>query len=783
MRLLSRSIFREAFSSAILGAALFTFVLFLQQLGKLFEILVRTSAHPATVFHLFVLIVPFTLTFTIPLGVLVGTLIALSRMATDGEITAMRASGVSGRTVIAPVMGIALLGVLATATATLWLTPYSLSQTDRIVNQLVAAQLTAEVQPRVFEEQFPNTILYVGDVVQSGRVFRWRNIFMADLTPPANQRPSGHERGDLPIITVATDAVAAPDVAHNRIMLSMASGNTYEVGKSDTDFYSTHFRSSEQTLQAQKPGEVTLVKDVRKLDTIPLYRLAYKEKSADPMKPIEARIELHQRLALPPACILLALLGIPLGISSRRGGRSTALVLTIALALLYYTSLITLINLARNRALPVPLAVWTPDAVFAVIGLILVARLELPGDRDWLGLLRQWFIGIFERVRGAVAVPGSGSRTRNFIRIPFLPQLVDTYILSGFLFYFVVLLATFVAIFEVFTFFELLSDIIRNSIRMSRVGEYLFFLAPKLIYDSTPVSVLVAVLITFGILTKHNEVTAFRACGVSLYRLAVPVLLASTLLSGGLFAFDHYYVPSANRRQDAIRNEIKGHPPQTSQRADRKWILANGSIVFYYRYFDPVEKVMAGVNVYELDPASFRVIRYISAERAHWERHYRTWIFENGWSRDTGESGDRLNDFSHRPYSFAELNQEPAYFLREVLPSKQMNFRQLADLIQELQQGGFDTIALQVQFYRKFSVPLFALIMAMISIPFAFMTGNRGAMAGVGVSLGIAFAYWAVSSLFEQVGNVDLLPAAAAAWFPDALFALAGLYFLSRLKT
>src|SRR5579871_4680822 len=195
MRLLSRSIFREAFSSAILGAALFTFVLFLQQLGKLFEILVRTSAHPATVFHLFILIVPFTLTFTIPLGVLVGTLIALSRMATDGEITAMRASGVSGRTVIAPVMGIALLGVLATATATLWLTPYSLSQTDRIVNQLVAAQLTAEVQPRVFEEQFPNTILYVGDVVPSGRVFRWRNIFMADLTPPANQRPSGHERG------------------------------------------------------------------------------------------------------------------------------------------------------------------------------------------------------------------------------------------------------------------------------------------------------------------------------------------------------------------------------------------------------------------------------------------------------------------------------------------------------------------------------------------------------------------------------------------------------------
>jgi lipopolysaccharide export LptBFGC system permease protein LptF len=112
-----------------------------------------------------------------------------------------------------------------------------------------------------------------------------------------------------------------------------------------------------------------------------------------------------------------------------------------------------------------------------------------------------------------------------------------------------------------------------------------------------------------------------------------------------------------------------------------------------------------------------------------------------------------------------------------------MNFRQLATYINELRQGGFDTIALQVQFYEKFSVPLFALIMAMISVPFAFLTGNRGAMAGVGVSLGIAFAYWSVSALFEQVGNVNLLPAAVAAWSPDALFALAGLYFYSRMHT
>ena len=80
-------------------------------------------------------------------------------------------------------------------------------------------------------------------------------------------------------------------------------------------------------------------------------------------------------------------------------------------------------------------------------------------------------------------------------------------------------------------------------------------------------------------------------------------------------------------------------------------------------------------------------------------------------------------------------------------------------------------------------MPLFALILAMISVPFAFVTGNRGALAGVGVSFGIAIAYWAVIQLFEQVGNVNQLPAALAAWSPDALFSLAGMYLLARMRT
>jgi len=129
------------------------------------------------------------------------------------------------------------------------------------------------------------------------------------------------------------------------------------------------------------------------------------------------------------------------------------------------------------------------------------------------------------------------------------------------------------------------------------------------------------------------------------------------------------------------------------------------------------------------------------------------------------------------------LEEKPDYFLQEVLQDQQMNFQQLAAYIHDLQRSGIDTITLQVRFYRKFSVPLFALVMALIAVPFAFLAGNRGAMAGVGVSLAIAIAYWSLGKLFEQIGDVNLLPASLAAWSPNVLFAVAGLYFFTRMRT
>lgn len=782
MGILGRAVFREVFTSAFLGTVLFSFVLFLQKLSKLFEILVRSSAPWNTQLYLFALVLPPVLIFAIPIGVLVGVLIGLSRMSGDGEITAMRSAGVPGRKVVLPVIAFALAALLVTAAASLWLTPWSIRESYRVMNSLIAEEMTADIQPRVFEEQFPNTVLYVADV-RPGKQSLWRDIFIADVTPPGQRKPGTPERGDSPMITVASEAVALPDMANNRIQLALKSGSTHRVDLNG-EYYISAFARQTEALQARRPGEIRPTRELVELDTLPLQRIAYATPAATAQDRREAKIELHRRLALPPACLLLAMVAIPLGISTRKAGRSGAFVMTVLLTLLYYTALISLIRVAQEGRLPPEVAVWTPNAIFAVAGIILMSRLEKPGDRDLIGFLRGIFTRLFRRIGSRLPDAPAAVSLPVLDRMPILPQIVDMYVLTSFMFYFFVMLASFVVMTDVFTFFELLGDIMKNHIPMQRVLTYLFFLTPKLIYDFAPVSVLVAVLVTFGILTKNNEVTAMKASGVSLYRLAIPVFIASAMLSGGLFLFDHYYVPEANRKQDAIRREIKGKPVQTYLNPGRQWIVFdNGTRIYYYKYFDPNEAVMGGVNVYEVDPRRFRLVRHVAAERARWAPSLKAWVFENGWSRDVNGIKVNLRSFAGATATFPELDEPPSNFLKEVKQDKQMNFEELAAYIRDLQQSGFDTIRLQVQFYKKFSVPLFALIMAMISVPFAFLTGNRGAMAGVGVSFGIGIAYLAINQLFEQIGNLNQLPPAVAAWSPDVLFALAAAYLMSRIRT
>ena len=558
-RLLSRYVFREILTSSILGTLLAAFVLFLQRVDRLFEMLVGSNPDPGTIAWLFALTMPPVLPLTIPFGVLVGILIGLGRMASDGEITAMRAAGVSSRKVIAPVLLFATLGMCLAGVASLRLTPYAFRESTVILNKLIAGRLSAEIQPRIFEESFPNTILYVGDV-RPGETVTWGSVFIADITPP-EQRTSGiGAKAEGPLVTTARIAYATSDPANNRIQLAMHDYSMHEMGK-DGSAHDESAASKTMALYAKPPEQKQLASNATNTGQLMRYR------GPDWL---DMSVELHRRFAYPVACLALALVGIPLGIATRKGGRSAGYVNAIFLAFFgYWLASVSLVGVAKQGRLPVPVAIWLPNVVFALAGVFFLFRMERPGDRDVLAALQMFFSRLVDRVKSKSREPQAPHPV--IWRLRLLPQLVDTYILSTFLFYLVLVLASFVSMTQVWNFFELMGDMLRNS-NLSTMFTYLFFLTPQLVYKTLPISVLVAVLVTLGLLSKQNEVTAFKACGVSLHRIATPILIGSTLFSGGAVRLRLLLragcQPAAGRPARRDQRQAQADVPQSGSQVD-----------------------------------------------------------------------------------------------------------------------------------------------------------------------------------------------------------------------
>jgi LPS export ABC transporter permease LptF/LPS export ABC transporter permease LptG len=777
MRILTRYILREVTSHALIGAAIFTFVLFTRDLGRILELVVRASAPLPSVAEIFFYTVPLALTYTIPMSVLVGILIGLSRLAADSEITAMRASGM-GVWDFGRVLAIFVVGAWLLALGNgLYLAPWSLASLGHLEDQLKGSQVSYEVQPRVFYEGFPKYVLYVQDVhsAQGGAV--WKGVFLADITDPAN-----------PAITLAREGVLVPE-GEDRLHLHLIDGSTHETDPKLPDRY--QISTFQQTdIPIELPAAENKTEEQVPVGLISTGMLRDYSRRVDPISARWYLIEFHRRFALPSACLVLAMVGIPLGLSSKKSGKSGGFVLTIALVFVYYFVSLIGVSLARQGKVGPMFGAWLANLAFFAAGAILLWQAErrpialsafrLAGKRT--APHGNGHVPAFRLGRRDSANAFERASTRRRVFSASFPTLLDDYVLRDFFVYLGMILSAFLVLLLVFTLFELLGDILRNQTPAIVVAEYLLNVAPYLLYSVAPLIMLLAVLITFGLMNRANEITAIKATGTSIYRIVMPVLAAAAVLAGGLFFADQIYLPHTNKRQEALHNQIKGKPAQTYLRPDRKWIFGQHNDIYYYQFFDPDRDQFANITIYQIDPARFAITQRIHADRAHWADNLNRWIFERGWQRSL--RGPAIADFQTFEVStFPELSEAPPYFKKEVKQYSEMNYEELRRYIRDLQQSGFDVVRLRVQLNKKLSFPLITLIMAVLAVPFSLSAAKKGAITGVAVAVGIAVIYTVVSRLFEAMGDLSQLPPALAAWSPDLIFALVGAYLILKIPT
>ena len=794
--ILTRYILREITGYALLGGLLFTFVLLLRYLLPLLELFVRGIATPLDLLRLFSYLLPNFLTLTLPMAVLIGILLGLSRLAADSEITAMRASGLGVVNFLRIVSLLAVAAWLFGLYNALVIAPRATQALIHYEEAARTTQASIAVQPRVFYEDLKNYVLYVQEVMPgtNGSAL-WRKVFLADLSTPAS-----------PHIITAQDAIVFGG-AGQTLHLELENGTRHDTAAPSADatnrqrtpdptqYDLSTFAMTDLPVQTGQQEETEhITRRDTPLQALPTPVLWHRAQAPRSRTSQPYKIEMQRRLATPTACLVLMLVGVPLGLSSKRGGKGAAFVLTLLLVFLYYFASTVGIALARDGKVPAVIGVWGANVLFTVAGVLLIQQISTGGATlSAIASLGNAFRKPAQpRDRGLAGIGFGRSATpmqrlRRVLRARF-PLILDEYVMGSFLRNFALVLAGITVLFLIFTFFELIGDVVRYRTPLVTVGDYLLNLIPFILYNMTPLCSLVAVLITFGSLSRTSELTAMKATGVSLYRVVAPILVIAGILTTSLFAFDELYLPQANRRQEALLSSIKGKPAQTFLRPDRKWIsgqtLRSGdpTRIFYYQFFDPDKDVFANLTVFEFQPGTFALSRRIFATSAHWDHQQGRWVFDEGWQRTfAGETTTSYNTFSVA--GFPEIREQPAYFKKEERPSQEMSYDELTRYIHDLQQSGFDTTRLRVQLNRKLAYPLTTLVMALVAVPFALSTGKRGNLAGLGTALGVAIAYYIVASIFENLGDVNSLPAILAAWSPDLLFALLGSYLLLRTPT
>ena len=765
MKSLDRYLFREVFVPTLVALVALTFMLVGRELGTLLELIVRRSVSAEEIWALIAALIPGAMTFTIPVAVLVGVLSGFGRLSSDSECIAFRASGISIRQILGPVLALGVLAWIANLTLSVWIAPRTAARLSELTHSIALMRhLPLELQPRVFNEDLEGLVLYVRDMSPDAR--RWSGVFLANVSDPAQLNVTWAEAARL---------TCSPDDTRCEITLRRGSTEIVPLNAPDR-FISSAFETTTIPLPAPE-GPIQL--EAATPQQIPTRELF--DQIQDGQAGFAEQVELHRRIALPFACIAFALIGLPLGLSTRRGGRSVGLVLSAILMLVYYTIFIGGTGTAAGtRELSPAIGTWMANLSFTLLGIILLLRSEkVSRSRILEGILDS-----ADRLRQRMARKPA-ERKRNRLTYPLTHhstwfRTLDLYVIRGFAFFFVLVVVAFVSLVVVVTLFELLPDIVESGATVNLIAAYFLYYMPQILYLVVPLAVLVAAFVILGSLTRSNETLAIRAGAISLYRMAWPLVAVAAILSAGIYLMGDYMLPYTNQKQDAYRDTIKGRAPQTYFDPLRKWMAGSEGQIYFYGYFDPEQNTFAGLSVFEFDPGGVGLERWTFASRA--SRRGNRWTFENGWTRPIGETGTE----AYR--SFGELESDPAmdgpeFFKREVRIASQMNYPELRRHIAELRRAGFDVGRLTVDLYTKLSFPLVSVIMAIIAIPFALSTGRRGAFYGIGIAIVIGISYWATFEIFGKLGAMSQLSPAIAAWFPNLIFGFGGIWMLLKVRT
>lgn len=755
-RAFDRYILKEIASPFAIGLLVYTFTLLVNQILLLSKTLITKGATTGTILKILLYMLPDLLSFTIPMATLMGVLAGMSRLSSDSEIVAFRTMGVRNRQLLRPVLLFSLATWLVSSWLIMFLAPEGNYRFNRLLTGVALSQAVSDIKPGVVYRGLPFYTLYFPD---QGRDGEWRNVLLYST-----------KKAEEDTLILARSGRFLKGDLQKESAIVLRDGAVHSFKKEEPGKYSlTLFSLKSEAVSSLVPFRQ------RRRSTQLVFPELLRRLRATP-NDVMLSLEFHKKFALPFACLALGFLGMSLGISTRKGGKTSGFVISLGIIFLYYVFMTAGRNLIVKRIVSPFWGSWAPTLFLTALGFWLYRFSSLEKAINWERLLD--FNPLRRRRRRAAgqpaaAAPGAGRRRR--LRLPIL----DLYVLRRMLLIFFLVVASLLLVFYVINILEYVDNIIENKVPFAYLLRYNLYNTPEIATIILPIAILTAVLLAFSLMSKNNEVTAVQVSGISLLRLALPALALGLLVSLGVFFIQENVLPEARQRAIRTLDVIRGRQPVAEVEFARNWVLGENNRIYFFDFYEKRRRRFNQFNILELDSGS-RLRQRLSATTAVWQKDG-TLLLRDGFRREFHDQ------FPGALVPFRSLRlrvpERLPFFTEKVRFAGAMNSRDLRDYVRYLEAKRSDPVRFRAQLYNNYAFPFSALVMVFIAIPFSFLMGNRGALFGIGIAVGVSMVYWGTLGIFNSLGTTAAMSPLLAAFAPLAVFSLASLVLFFRIRT
>lgn len=806
-----------------------TTLVFVQQLGRYSQVVLSFQASTEATLTFLLSMLPGIIVITLPVALVLGTVITCSRQSADNELTVAQACGINQRALGLPFLALGMVGTLLSIYLTAEVAPSALRQLKALRSRIMLQEATLQIKPHLFVTTFPNILLYVQDVdVRTGD---WLGVFILQ---------QDEKNGQTRVVTAERGRLRINSQTRLSLEAELLHGISYETSGTLTGMESKKSPAgvagvAEGVIQTVQSGPAPRQEDVEAasefqkasikltnrmadeaveipggLAEMTLAQLDRQSRIGNVAERLKARVEWHKRLAFPFACLTLTYITFLVALRGRRfSTRPRTVVAILFVALAYYLILVAGQNMAASGTLPPWIGVWLSNLLLG--GYILLATVSnrklnrilpeafadpvltwLPGRRQSLkpagpasdiALQRKfgWECGFF-RQHTIQRQPAFYEKQLKSIRFSII-NLINYLIISEIAKYFLLALLALVITSITFTLFDLIPAISRSDATAAYAASYLAYLSPQLAYYVSPFAIMVAILAGCSVLARSNQFVVLSAAGQGRNRIALAILAAVLFLGVGLWLLSEIVLPLTNREQDLRYHRIKNKQlEQTTIAFGRKWVFGMNQTIYSFQRIE-ADHTLINVAAYRLSAGQGLLERSTFFNRAI-QVDGTAWQILEGHTEAIRPNLtiERRQIGGRSPVEQIVIEDGPAIFKRTANESTKMSSDELRDYIARLAEIGVTSVEMELDLQKRFAFPFSCLTLGILSIPFATTRRARRSSPIVSVAIGVAVSLvlWLLMTVFEAAGKQASLPVTVAIWGPQVLFLAIGVFLNAR---